>query len=225
MSALALSWFLGLPGLFLSWTLENSEIGIRVAALIALCLAATALFIFKFGNVGEQQLAYPTKTCLGLALAGVAVVGALSTTHNVNNGGFPFQTNTAAIAFMEAVRQQHDQITDKALSVGLKAWLLDLREPDYGWGPNVSALYGLYSALAVGKPRKLPSCGHLDWILGSSHAIVVLGPESEDQAARSVSELVQDCRSDLVPLIRTDLSIQGETWIQLEPVEDLDTMR
>jgi hypothetical protein len=108
--------------------------------------------------------------------------------HNNN-----FSSPADAASFIRKLSLEHRSATSVGESARL--WVLDLR-PHSGWSTNISALYGLYSAVVVSYPPPLASCDQANWIVSTQRSVIVAyGAESYEAAAQTLLGLVRHCGS------------------------------
>jgi hypothetical protein len=76
-----------------------------------------------------------------------------------------------------------------------RLWILDNR-PHPGWSNNISSLYGLYSAIAVGYNANAVNCKQIDWILMFPNSVLVTyGFDTEINSLDRLTELFKPCGS------------------------------
>jgi hypothetical protein len=102
-----------------------------------------------------------------------------------------YLSSSDAARFIKRLSQEHRTLTN--LPGQPRLWLADFR-PHSEWSVNISALYGLYSAVAVGYPPPPPSCDQMNWIQNTKNSLIVIFKgNSDEEAAKYVDDAAIYC--------------------------------
>ena len=88
---------------------------------------------------------------------------------------------------------ENTKITDLALKLERRLTIIDDR-PHQGWSTNISQLYGMYSALAVGYPPKFESCNLVDWQLSYKPLIILYSEKNIQDSIDLIIKLTSNCK-------------------------------
>ncbi len=88
---------------------------------------------------------------------------------------------------------ENTKITDLALKLDRRLTIIDDR-PHQGWSTNISQLYGMYSALAVGYPPKFESCNLVDWQLSYKPLIILYSEKNIQDSIDLIIKLTSNCK-------------------------------
>ena len=91
------------------------------------------------------------------------------------------------------IYEENKKITDLALKLDRRITIVDDR-PHKGWSTNISQLYGMYSALAVGYPPKFESCNLVDWQLGYNPLIILYSSKNINDSLELIKRLSSNCK-------------------------------
>ena len=91
------------------------------------------------------------------------------------------------------IYKENKKITDLALESDRRITIVDDRPHD-GWSTNISQLYGMYSALAVGYPPKFESCNLVDWQLSYDPLIILYSNKNIQDSLNLLVEVSSNCK-------------------------------
>lgn len=201
------------------WTLKEPWL-LLIVAVPAITFPLFAILRQRLRASGQESAPWcRSLVAVLLALGLLAIFGLVSVSMGRwNAAGWssaPFKTEGEARSFYSELSQDHRYITQTALQQDKRVWVLDLR-PHPGWSVNASALYGMYSAFALGYPPALVNCEQFDWALDyTNSSVVILGAKSSDEAQGLLNALTTECNVDFQAEVNAEASSSRALWIDI----------
>lgn len=201
------------------WTLEG--LSWWVIVIVPTVAFPFAAILNRRGRLFLQDAATWLRRLVRVLLASglLAIIAALSVSMGwwlaLGWHGAPYSSRDEARNFYLKLSTDHRELIQTALQFDKRVWILDLR-PHATWSVNASAMYGMYSAFALGYPPALVSCENFNWVLDDTRSsVAVFGAESGAEALETLSALTRECDIDFQAVINAEASSNHAIWIDI----------